>query len=97
MADDKTTSYLTPEARARIEIDRMLAAAGWAVQNASQVNLAAARGVAVREFVHGITARPRRLPAVPRRSGRRRGRGEEGGRDADRRRVAERKVRRRAP
>ena len=51
MADDKTTSYLTPEARARIEIDRMLAAAGWAVQNASQVNLAASRGVAVREFV----------------------------------------------
>jgi type I restriction enzyme R subunit len=51
MADDKTTSYLTPEARARIEIDRMLAAAGWAVQNAGQVNLAASRGVAVREFV----------------------------------------------
>ena len=44
-------SYLTPEARARVEIDRKLEAAGWAVQNASRVNLSAARGVAVREFV----------------------------------------------
>ena len=25
-------AYLTPEARARVEIDRQLAAAGWAVQ-----------------------------------------------------------------
>lgn len=40
-----------PEARARVEIDRMLDAAGWAVQNAAAVNLAASRGVAVREFV----------------------------------------------
>jgi len=44
-------AYLTPEAKARVEIDRMLAAAGWAVQGAREVNLAAARGVAVREFV----------------------------------------------
>ena len=44
-------AYLTPEARARVEIDRMLAAAGWVVQDASRANLAAARGVAVREFV----------------------------------------------
>lgn len=44
-------SYLTPEARARVEIDRMLELAGWAVQNVGQVNLAAAQGVAIREFV----------------------------------------------
>ncbi|MGH3109636.1 MAG: DEAD/DEAH box helicase family protein [Gaiellaceae bacterium] len=44
-------SYLTPEARARVEIDRMLEAAGWAVQDARAVNLSASRGVAVREFV----------------------------------------------
>jgi type I restriction enzyme R subunit len=44
-------SYLTPEARARVEIDRMLGAAGWAVQDAVRVNLSQARGVAVREFV----------------------------------------------
>jgi type I restriction enzyme R subunit len=44
-------AYLTPEARARIEIDRMLAAAGWAVQDADRVNLTAARGVALRELV----------------------------------------------
>jgi type I restriction enzyme R subunit len=44
-------AYLTPEARARVEIDRMLGAAGWAVQDAVRVNLSQARGVAVREFV----------------------------------------------
>ncbi len=43
-------AYLTPEAKARIEIDRKLADAGWVVQDARAVNLAAARGVAVREF-----------------------------------------------
>ena len=43
-------SYLTPEARARVEIDRMLDVAGWAVQRGAEVNLAAARGVSVREF-----------------------------------------------
>ena len=46
-----TASYLTPEARARVRIDEMLDAAGWAVQDVRGVNLAAARGVAVREFV----------------------------------------------
>jgi type I restriction enzyme, R subunit len=45
------TTYLTPEARARVDIDRMLEAAGWAVQGASAVNLSASHGVAVREFV----------------------------------------------
>lgn len=44
-------AYLTPEAKARVEIDRMLESSGWAVQAASQVNLSASRGVAVREFV----------------------------------------------
>jgi type I restriction enzyme R subunit len=44
-------SYLTPEAQARVRIDQMLAAAGWAVQDYGAVNLSAARGVAVREFV----------------------------------------------
>jgi type I restriction enzyme R subunit len=46
-----TFSYLTPEARARVRIDEMLDLAGWAVQDVRSVNLAAARGVAVREFV----------------------------------------------
>jgi hypothetical protein len=40
-------AYLTPEARARVVIDRMLAAAGWVVQDARAVSLAASRGVAV--------------------------------------------------
>jgi type I restriction enzyme R subunit len=44
-------AYLTPEARARVEIDQMLSAAGWILQDYARVNLAAARGVAVREFV----------------------------------------------
>ncbi|HET9438023.1 MAG TPA: DEAD/DEAH box helicase family protein, partial [Gaiellaceae bacterium] len=50
MADGEL-AYLTPEAKARVEIDAKLAAAGWAVQDARATNLAAARGVAVREFV----------------------------------------------
>jgi type I restriction enzyme R subunit len=45
------SSYLPPEARARVVIDDMLATAGWAVQDARAVNLSASRGVAVREFV----------------------------------------------
>jgi type I restriction enzyme R subunit len=44
-------AYLSPEAKARVEVDRMLAVAGWTVQAAGQVNLSASRGVAVREFV----------------------------------------------
>jgi hypothetical protein len=40
-----------PEQRARQQIDAALAAAGWAVQNRDEVNLAASRGVAIREFV----------------------------------------------
>ena len=40
----------TPEQRARETIDRLLAAAGWAVQDRAALNLSAARGVAVREF-----------------------------------------------
>ena len=49
--NDATLAYLAPEAKARIQIDRMLEQAGWAVQDASRVNLAVARGVAVREFI----------------------------------------------
>ena len=41
---------MAPEARARRQIDEMLAAAGWAVQDYSKVSLGASRGVAVREF-----------------------------------------------
>jgi type I restriction enzyme R subunit len=44
-------TYLTSEAKARLKIDEMLVAAGWVVQDANRVNLQAARGVAVREFV----------------------------------------------
>jgi len=41
---------VTPEQRARRQIDAMLVAAGWAVQDKVAMNLAAADGVAVREF-----------------------------------------------
>jgi len=52
MADTGTTqSYLTAEARARVEIDRQLEGAGWVVQLANKANLGAGAGVAVREFV----------------------------------------------
>jgi type I restriction enzyme R subunit len=40
----------TPEQQARVEIDRLLAAAGWQVCGVSDVNIHGARGVAVREF-----------------------------------------------
>jgi len=36
-----------PEERARAEIDRLLAAAGWSVQSMSEANIHAARGVAL--------------------------------------------------
>jgi type I restriction enzyme R subunit len=42
--------YLGPEAKARVEIDKLLTAAGWVVQRHRQMNLGAGRGVAVREF-----------------------------------------------
>ena len=40
----------TPEARARANIDDLLTAAGWQVQDRGRINLSAGRGVAVREF-----------------------------------------------
>lgn len=40
----------TPEARARQNIDALLAACGWVVQDRARMNLHAGRGVAVREF-----------------------------------------------
>ena len=41
---------MTPEQQARVNIDRLLEQAGWAVQDADSINLYAGRGVAVREF-----------------------------------------------
>ena len=49
MADAE--QYLTPEAKARLDIDDMLEDAGWVIQNRDELNLAAGRGVAVREFL----------------------------------------------
>jgi type I restriction enzyme, R subunit len=48
---DINLAYLTPEAKARVEIDKMLAAAGWVVQDYARANLSVATGVALREFV----------------------------------------------
>ena len=47
---DATDAYLAREAKARINIDRQLAAAGWVVQHADRANVSAGPGVAVREF-----------------------------------------------
>ena len=46
------TQYLnlTPEQEARLRIDKMLDAAGWVIQNKKEVNLAAAKGIAIREY-----------------------------------------------
>jgi len=40
---------LTPEQKARVDIDAALVAAGWILQNRDAINLAAGPGVAVRE------------------------------------------------
>ena len=40
----------TPEQQARVEIDRKLVDAGWVVQDFKEMDLSAARGIAVREF-----------------------------------------------
>ena len=42
--------YLAREARARVQIDKQLATAGWKVQSQETLNLGAGPGVAVREF-----------------------------------------------
>ena len=41
---------MSPEQEARVNIDRLLEQAGWAVQDADSINLYASNGVAVREF-----------------------------------------------
>jgi type I restriction enzyme R subunit len=41
---------ITPEDRARQNIDKLLTDTGWVVQDKRAANLSAARGVAVREF-----------------------------------------------
>lgn len=47
----ETDERLAAEQKARVVIDRQLAAAGWSVQDRKQLNLFAARGVAVREVI----------------------------------------------
>ncbi|MGH3408734.1 MAG: DEAD/DEAH box helicase family protein, partial [Streptosporangiaceae bacterium] len=42
--------YRAREARARVHVDKQLAAAGWVVQSQKALNLSAGSGVAVREF-----------------------------------------------
>ena len=42
--------YLAREAKARVQIDKQLAVAGWVVQSQQALNLGAGPGVAVREF-----------------------------------------------
>src|SRR5690242_19805750 len=44
------SDYLAREAKARVEIDKQLATAGWSVQSQNALNLSAGPGIAVREF-----------------------------------------------
>ena len=41
---------ISPEDRARENIDRLLTGAGWIVQSRNETNLSAGRGIAIREF-----------------------------------------------
>ena len=88
---DTGVAYLSAEDRARVEIDRMLAAAGWVVQDARDANLAAGRGVAVREFVLRSATGGSTTCCSSTASAVGVDRGQAGGRDADRGRVAERR------
>lgn len=42
---------MTPEEKARVEIDKLLQEAGWVVQDREDLNIKASLGVAIREFV----------------------------------------------
>lgn len=48
MADPKAPQ-LPAEARARVDIDRMLVAAGWLIQDNGSHNVSSARGIVIRE------------------------------------------------
>jgi type I site-specific restriction endonuclease len=41
---------LTPEQKARLQIEARLVEAGWTIQDVTALNLTAGRGIAVREF-----------------------------------------------
>jgi type I restriction enzyme R subunit len=41
---------VSPEEKARIQIDQMLTASGWTVQTRATINLSASRGVAIGEL-----------------------------------------------
>lgn len=43
-------NYLSEEAKARVEIDKLLGAAGWSVQNRDEASINVNQGVAIREF-----------------------------------------------
>ena len=68
----------TPEDEAREQIDAMLDAAGWAVQDAAKANIHAARGVALRNFAlktgHGFADYLLYVTGAPPGSSRRRSR-----------------------
>lgn len=51
MTGDDAAYRLPAEAHARVFIDQQLAAAGWSVQDRTDINLFASRGVAVREMI----------------------------------------------
>ena len=48
---------MTPEEKARQKIDEVLSRCGWVVQDKSQANLHAARGVAIRQDPTGAAGR----------------------------------------
>ena len=85
---------MTPEQKAREEIDRQLEAAGWKVQNKDELNISAGPGVAVREFSPQVREQ-RRLSPLRQQPRRWRHRGEARGLHADWRRSPVEKVSRR--
>src|SRR5579863_359530 len=88
---------ITPEDRARDNIEKLLIDAGWIVQGKRSTHLSAGRGEAVREFPlksgHGVAGYLLFVDGAADRSCR----GEETGRHADGRRVANHEISRRRP
>ncbi len=50
MTQEMADTYQTPEQKARINIDTMLAEAGWKVQDKNKIDFNVGLGVAVREY-----------------------------------------------
>jgi hypothetical protein len=88
---------ISPEDRARENIDRLLTGAGWIVQSRNETNLSAGRGIAIREFPLENRLPRSRLSPLRRRCSDRRSRSKKRRNHPDRLRNPGRKIQRWSP